>query len=145
MKFNVGINHRAVSKNNWKQRGLKCDDLEFEIIYNKYINAEYCELCDKEFLSTLDRQMEHNHETGYFRNVCCRSCNMLKSDVKMKKNNSSGFCGISYETRRTCKQGFTWKFEAYINGKKRSIKRNNNLDQLIEFATEWKLNNNYNT
>ncbi len=145
MKLNVAMNHKANSKNNWKRRGLKCDDLEFEIIYNKYINAEYCELCDKEFLTTLDRQMEHDHETGYFRNICCRSCNMLKGDVKMKKNNSSGFTGISYETRPACKQGFTWKFEAYINGKKRSIKRNVNLDELIEFATEWKIENNYHT
>tara|TARA_R110001606_G_scaffold397214_1_gene573004 strand:- start:338 stop:775 length:438 start_codon:yes stop_codon:yes gene_type:complete len=145
MKFDIPDYHKHNNKNNWKRRGLKCDDLEFEIIYNKYLNAEYCELCNKEFLSSLDRQMEHDHDTGYFRNICCRSCNMLKSDVKMRKNNTSGFCGISPEKRASCKQGFTWKFEAYINGKKRSIKRNIHLDKLIEFATEWKLENNYNT
>jgi hypothetical protein len=145
MKFDIPDYHKHNNKNNWKRRGLKCDDLEFEIIYNRYLNAEYCELCNKEFLCSLDRQMEHDHDTGYFRNICCRSCNMLKSDVKMRKNNTSGFCGISPEKRASCKQGFTWKFEAYINGKKRSIKRNIDLDKLIEFATEWKIENNYHT
>ena len=28
--------------------------------------------------------MEHNHETGEFRNICCQRCNMWKADKAVK-------------------------------------------------------------
>lgn len=145
MKFELPKYHESNTKNNWKKKGLRCDLIEFEIIYNRYINAEYCELCNKEFKTSPDRHMDHSHETGYFRNIVCASCNQRKSDRKKQQNNTSGYIGIVKHNNKTYKQGFTWLFQAQINGKQKIIKYSVNLEKLIKFAEKWKIENNYNT
>ena len=42
------------------------------------------------------------------------------------------------------KQGFIWVFEAHVDGKKKTIKQSVNKEWLIEFATKWKEENDYN-
>ena len=63
---------------NWKFNGVIHND--FDELYEKYINTEFCELCNVEL--TVDRQntsttrcLDHDHTTGEFRNVICHSCN----------------------------------------------------------------------
>ena len=115
MKFELRKYHKRKTKDSWKSSGLKHELLEFEIIYYRYINAEFCELCNKEFLKLNDRQMDHDHETGYFRNICCRSCNQRKTDVKLKSNNTSGYKGIykknsvKYKKESKKKMSKKWK------------------------------------
>ena len=62
---------------NWKHIGLKVDD--YNEIYDRWLNSEKCEKCNKEYFMTkggyLDKCLEHNHTTGEFRNICCSSCN----------------------------------------------------------------------
>ena len=145
MKFELEKHHKRKTIYNWKRRGLIAEYHEMQIIYTRYINAEFCEICNKEFLTTIDRQMEHSHETGKFRNICCNKCNHLKSDVKIRKNNISGYKGIMKEIDKKCKQGFTWRFLAQVDGKQKTIKKSVNLEKLVEFAEKWKKENNYNT
>ena len=145
MKFELKKYHKYQTIWKWKSRGLIAGEHEMQIIYTRYINAEFCEICNKEFLTTRDRQMEHSHETGKFRNICCNKCNHLKSDVKIRKNNISGYKGIMKEIDKKCKQGFTWRFLAQVDGKQKTIKKSVNLEKLIEFAEKWKKENNYNT
>jgi len=64
---------------NWKKRGVICDD--YDALYNQYINTPNCENCNVEL--TVDRYntpttrcLDHNHDTGEFRNVVCHSCNV---------------------------------------------------------------------
>ena len=57
----------------WKRRGLICDN--YLELYDKYLLAEYCDICNNKFKSTFDRCMDHDHETGLFRQFLCRSCN----------------------------------------------------------------------
>ena len=60
---------------NWKASGIK-GDLSF--IYDcAYITAYECWVCKKAFKSTYDRCLDHNHDSGEFRNVLCRSCNTM--------------------------------------------------------------------
>ena len=118
---------------------------ELEVIYNEYIYATNCDLCGIKFKNRRDRQMEHNHENGEFRNIVCHSCNMLKKDVKMKSHNTSGYKGIDKLICIRCKQGFRWRFRAVVDGKAKAIKYSVNLDKLIEFANKWKIDNNYHT
>ncbi len=59
--------------NNWKQNGLICDNY-FEL-YEKYLLAEYCDVCNEKFKDTTDRCMDHDHDTGLFRQFLCQSCN----------------------------------------------------------------------
>ena len=67
--------------NDWKKRGVIHDD--FNELYEKYINTELCELCnckltvDKRKTKTT-RCLDHDHETGEFRNVICNSCNVKR-------------------------------------------------------------------
>jgi len=145
MKFELPNRHKYNTLSNWKKKGLVAGEHEMEIIYTRYINAEFCEICNKEFLTLRDRCMEHDHKTGKFRNVCCNKCNLLKNDVKLQKNNTSGYKGICKQYGKKYKQGFTWQFRAEVDGKNTSIKKSVNLEKLIEFAEKWKKENNYHT
>ena len=141
LPFKLCEYHKTKKRYEWKSRGLKTDN--FDEIYNKYIYATHCELCNKQFEKSLDRQMEHCHATGKFRNIVCKSCNMLKIDVKTKTNNTSGYSGINKHNSKKCKQGFIWEFRVMIDGKLKTIKSSINLEKLIEFAEKWKKENNY--
>ena len=143
LPFILFNNHKILTKFRWKRCGLIMDN--FEEIYNNYIIATNCDLCGKEFTNTRDRHMEHNHQTGEFRNIVCRSCNMLKSDVKTKTNNTSGYLNIHKKPNKQLKQGFNWVFQVKINGKSKTIKSSVNLDKLVKFAEKWKKDNNYHT
>ena len=75
-------------KSTWKKRGLNMDN--FDNIYDRYINTECCDKCKCSFENTT-KCMEHNHITGEFRGVVCRSCNnnMLDNSSKNKIKNIS--------------------------------------------------------
>ena len=143
LPFELAKYHKSRTLYNWKIKGLVHDNPE--ALYDEYIYLTNCDLCGIPYKNLRDRQMEHSHETGEFRNFVCRSCNMLKSDVKMKSNNTSGYVGISKYKDKTCKQGFFWRFEATINGKSKIIKSSVDLGKLIEFSEKWKIDNNYHT
>ena len=65
---------------NWEQRGLIHAD--YDILYDTYINTHKCDICGKEFKNTKDRCMDHDHDTGLFRHILCKSCNNHDSWVK---------------------------------------------------------------
>ena len=61
----------------WKYFGVKHDD--FDSLYEYYINTWNCELCNVELVegkfAANRRCLDHDHETGEFRNILCHSCN----------------------------------------------------------------------
>ena len=143
LPFELKPNHKAKTKYNWKKLGLNMDN--FEEIYYKYIIATHCQLCNKQFTKTIDRQMEHCHATGQFRNIVCNNCNSRKEDRKINSNNTSGYKGIGIRNDKRIKQGYYWEFQVTINGKSKIIKASVDLDKLIKFAEQWKKDNNYYT
>ncbi len=142
-KMELYKDHKRKTKVSWKKRGLITDN--FEGIYLFYINCTHCELCNKKFTNTKDRQMEHNHATGEFRNVVCHKCNQRKSDRKIQSNNSSGYKGIYKHISKNYTQGFRWEFRGVINGKRTTIKSSIDKEWLIQFAETWRKENNYYT
>jgi hypothetical protein len=67
--------YKSNTKSKWKQRGLILDD--FENIWNRYINTDKCDTCSVllEGRGANQKCMDHDHITGLFRNVLCKSCN----------------------------------------------------------------------
>ena len=70
------------NKNNrigmWKRRGVVSDD--YNSLYEKYINTTECDLCKCELSRGKGligrRHLDHDHETGEFRNILCGRCNI---------------------------------------------------------------------
>jgi len=53
----------------WKRYGVICDD--FDTLYERYLNTEFCELCNVEltvdrYNTSTTRCLDHCHETGEF-------------------------------------------------------------------------------
>ncbi len=99
---------KSYTINNWKRRGLKDD---YEKIYDIVMNTSKCNLCDEIFDLDKNRCMDHDHKTGKFRQVLCRSCNVVyrKKRQSIQKTNTSGFINI-------CKEKNGWRFVREHNG-----------------------------
>ena len=91
----------------WKRIGVIYHN--FDELYEVYIKTMNCWHCNKEFNSTFDRCLDHNHETGAFRAIVCHKCNCKDSylknpngfDIKKYKQEYSKrrticLCGIEY-------------------------------------------------
>ena len=135
LPFELDTYHKSDTKRNWKKRGLTMD--KFEEIYQQYIYSSHCELCKKKFENTRDRQMDHSHQTGEFRNIVCQSCNRRKRDVKMSKNNKSGYKYIHEAKDSRVKQGFYWRFDVQIDGKRKQLKSSVDIEKVIQFRDQW--------
>lgn len=66
-----GIKSRVIRQ--WKFSGLINDD--YKTLYNNYLACTACQVCKEDFKSDFDRCMDHDHDTGLFRQFLCRSCN----------------------------------------------------------------------
>jgi len=62
----------------WKSRGLLMDTYyDYLTIYYHWLGSTHCEKCNKEFDNTKhnDKNMDHEHSTGQYRNILCYNCN----------------------------------------------------------------------
>ena len=85
-----GLKSRRIC--DWKRQGIKCRDGEiYEDLHNIYHNAIYCEACKGVFeggrgtntgLTKMGKCLDHDHTTGYYRQIICRSCNTRDRYVK---------------------------------------------------------------
>ena len=94
--------HRSLMKAKWKYRGLICREGEtYDDIYDKVFSATNCELCNLSFENNTP-EMDHDHISGYFRKVLCRSCNAsyLQRSKSSYKNNKTGHRHIGYREKR---------------------------------------------
>ena len=66
---------------NWKRSGLVSTD--YNLLYENYLKSTNCEECDIGYGTVRDgsgtwKCMDHNHETGLFRNYLCNNCNIRR-------------------------------------------------------------------
>jgi hypothetical protein len=72
----VGIKTRSISS--WKSQGLIGD---YDSIYEIFLTTTVCDCCKESFPTQQQKHMDHNHETGAFRNILCRRCNQLRGHI----------------------------------------------------------------
>lgn len=72
--------YKSTKLSTWKTRGVIHDD--FDTLFEQYIKTKVCQHCAKPFTSLKDRCLDHDHTTGFFRAVVCKSCNSFDSYIK---------------------------------------------------------------
>ena len=138
LPFPLCKRHKYFKKHDWEKSGLKWETQEeFDYIYDRYRYATNCELCGKEFKSTRNRRMDHNHETGKFRNVVCGACNSHKKDVKIKCDNTTGEKFISKCNSKKRTQGFYYQIAIRRNGKNEIMKECMTLEKAIKIRDDF--------
>ena len=80
-KYRKSVNGQKCDlKKRWKFRGLNMEN--FEEIYKIYLDTTKCDNCDcvltdgQPYNKPNTKCMDHNHETGEFRNILCWKCNI---------------------------------------------------------------------
>ena len=122
---------------NWKRLGIIDEDLS--TLYDYLIKETNCMICFKEYKNSKDRQLDHDHDTGEIRYICCNNCNVNflreKNRVYTKPTitNTSGHLNIYYKESED-----KWVFSKN-NNKKTIYKRFYTLAE----AVQYKIDNNY--
>jgi hypothetical protein len=109
LPFVLAKRHKSRTKSNWKKYGIKFrDDGHFEFVYYEYIRATNCELCNKLFTKSNDRQLDHDHITCQPRHIVCNKCNHRKKDNKKIPTNT-GYDYIHKRKDKNYKTGYSFQ------------------------------------
>ena len=91
--------HQQYTIYNWTRQGLICREGEtYKGIYSYVMSIDNCNQCSVKFNDEVNNEkrcMDHDHSSGYFRQVLCMKCNK-QFDVKTQK------------VRRESKTGHRW-------------------------------------
>ena len=135
LPFELYKYHKNKKKSSWKSMGIEIDPDDFEYVYNEYIHATNCDLCNKEFKTSFDRQLDHDHESGEVRNVVCHKCNQQKEDYPF--NTNTGLKHIIKSKNKKCKNGYTYRLQLVRNGIKLLDKSSVDINKLIKIRNEF--------
>jgi hypothetical protein len=72
----------------WKKHGIKDEDIE--AVYEVWLKETVCWICSGDMSNTKIRCLDHDHQTGEIRYICCRTCN-LNLLAERYKNKFSNF------------------------------------------------------
>ena len=137
-EYNKNYRHTKRGKMNimitkWKKRLLKCESRDdYELVYFTWLNSSRCDNCKCEYSKSNKKCMDHNHDTGLFRNILCFNCN-----VNLKCNNKSGIPNIGW-----FKLNNTWIYSKMIKGKQYT-KYSKDLEWLKNYKKEFELKHIY--
>ena len=127
--------HKSNSRMNWKKRGIKIHEDDFDYVYNQYISATHCDLCKKQYPNSKDRQLDHNHETGEVRNIVCQKCNQRKNDRKIANNTGHRHIVRVVSPRRQL--GYFFRIEIKRDGEKLCNTSRTTIEEAIEFRDNF--------
>ena len=90
--------HQGNTIYKWKKYGLILKEGQtYKDIYSYVMSIERCQRCGINFDNEIHNQrrcMDHNHHTGYFRQVLCHRCNK-GFDISLRYNSKTGHNWIS--------------------------------------------------
>jgi hypothetical protein len=136
LPFELDKRHKYFTRNNWTKLGMKIDPDDFDYVYNEYIHATNCDLCNKEFTKCKDRHLDHDHETGEVRNIVCNKCNSLRKDNKKKQTNT-GYDYITKCNDTKSKLGYNFKIIISRDEKYILATHRNTLEKAIILRDEF--------
>jgi hypothetical protein len=141
LPFPLYKRHKYLKRWDWERLGIIfLDDYHFEYIYNEYIRATNCDLCNKLFTKSRDRHLDHDHETGEIRNIVCNKCNCIRKDNKAYRNNT-GEQNISKIKHKKYKTGYCFRIQIIRDGKYVLITKRKTLEEAIICRDEFIKNN----
>jgi hypothetical protein len=70
----------------WKSKHkLKETPERLWLIFARWWYSQRCELCNLPYKNDRDKCMEHHHQSGHFRCICCQNCNQKLAQTDRKK------------------------------------------------------------
>jgi hypothetical protein len=140
LPFELKKYHKSSKKADWKYCGMIFrDDGHFNYVYNKYIHATNCELCNKLFLNSKNRHLDHDHNTGEVRNIVCQKCNRHKKDNKSISNTGEKF--IFKRKSKEYKTGYCFGIQIVRDEKNILNTKRKTLEEAIICRDEFLKNN----
>ena len=124
--------YRSNKISKWRNQGIYFYDRADSIyVYNYWKDCLNCENCNKIFLTTLDKQLDHCHlikKKANIRGVVCNKCNTrtIESCAKLIKHKD-----------KSCKQGYIWRFKIRRDNIEIVHKSSINKKELEEFRITW--------
>ena len=91
---------KSLTISRWKFYGVKNND--FDKLYEYYSNCKFCEECNVDF-TLYKKCLDHDHDTGLFRNVLCNRCNCKR-----------GFIDRGHTALTQAERSFNYKLKKFI-------------------------------
>jgi len=140
MKKIYDSRHQQTRIRNWRKYGIICREGEtYKDLYYHVMSITNCELCNVEFTDEIKKQrcLDHDHDTGFFRKVLCRSCNAnyLTASHKLKVTNKTGhmFINPSITKNKSGNISVSFRYDRVIDNK-RIRKASQSLIKLIALS-----------
>lgn len=73
VKNNPEKRTKSIRIHNWKRKGII--DTDFDLLHEVYKKQTHCWICGHKYKHTQERCLDHDHETGEIRYICCIVCN----------------------------------------------------------------------
>jgi len=140
LPFELSKHHKSQTRYRWTRYGMNFIDKEhFEYIYNEYIHATNCDLCNKLFPKSQDRQLDHCHNTGDPRNIVCCRCNSIRNDTKKQTN--TGEDNIYKCKHKEYKTGYCFRIQIIRNYTSVFVTSRKTLEEAIKCRDDFLKNN----
>jgi len=74
---------KTAMKTKWKSRGVILREGEdWDSVFCCYYITDECMICNSDISDNKYKCLDHCHETGFIRSICCKKCNHRSNEIK---------------------------------------------------------------